>query len=184
MKTKIGVGAVVLVILLAGASYFSPQWTIYQMKVSIQDGDAEKFSEHVDFPALRESFKAQMMALMDRELNTPEKRSNPFSKLGQAMAVGLISPMVDAMVSPAGVIAMMKNGRVKPGKPESTGSDAGTQTKPDDMPKYSISYSGWSKVVVRAATEDSGGFIFKRNGLWSWKLSAVEFPAAARKEQN
>jgi hypothetical protein len=35
--------------------------------------DAEAFSEYVDFPALREDFKAQMMVLVGRQMNSLTK---------------------------------------------------------------------------------------------------------------
>jgi hypothetical protein len=176
MKAKTAVsGAITLVALLAAASYFSPQWTMRQMKVAIEDGNAERFSEHVDFPALRESFKGQFAAIMDRKLGAAEGNRNPFSKLGQVMAAALITPMVDAMVSPAGVIRMMQSGSVKPSTPE---SDTNKEQESNDDAHYAFSYRSWNKVAVRSTKDDAGSFILTRDGLWSWKLSAVELPDA------
>jgi hypothetical protein len=174
MKARTGVfGVTTIVASLVVASYMSPQWTMRQMKVAMQDGDANSFSEHVDFPALRESFKGQLTAIMDRKLGAPDAHSNPFSKLGQVMAAALITPMVDAMVSPAGVIRMMQSGRVKPSVP---GNDTHSAPAPNDVATYSFTYRSWSKVAVRSSKDDAGSFILTRDGVWSWKLSAVELP--------
>jgi hypothetical protein len=177
MRAKNGVtGAGIIVAVLAIASYLSPYWTMFQMKTAIQNKDAEGFSKHVDFPALRESFKGQLSAMMDRKIDAPEAPDNPFAKLGQALAGTLMNRMVDAMVTPTGVLRMMESGVVKPRLP--TDADAsGTEADRDGKAKYSVTYRNWNEVVARPTKEDAGSFILKRDGLWSWKLSAVEFPA-------
>jgi hypothetical protein len=163
-------------------SYFSPHLTLYQMKRAIESRDADAFSEYVDFPALRENFKGQMMAKMNQDMSSQEMKGNPFAGLGQALATAFVGPMIDAMVSPAGVIAMMNSGKVTPLPVAAKGravpvSDAA----PNQTPNYSVSYKGWNRTVVRVndqGKEQVGfGFVFKRDGLWSWKLSAVEMPA-------
>jgi hypothetical protein len=178
MRAKNGViGAAIVVAVLGVASYLSPYWTMYQMKSAIHARDAEGFSKYVDFPALRESFKSQLMAVMDRKIDASDKPANPFAKLGQALAGAVMSPMVDAMVSPAGVLQMMKSGVVKPRLPgDAATPDTGSE--PDGIAKYSVSYRNWNEVVARPTKQDAGSFILKRDGIWSWKLGAVEFPAA------
>jgi hypothetical protein len=150
---------------------------MYQMKSAIEAKDADRFSKHVDFPALRESFKSQLIAVMDRKIDASDKPANPFAKLGQALAGAVMSPMVDAVVSPAGVLRMMKSGIVKPRlSTDADPPDAGGE--PDTMAKYSVSYRNWNEVVARPKKPDAGSFILKRDGLWSWKLGGVEFPAS------
>lgn len=42
-----------------------------------------------------------------------------------------------------------------------------------------VSYQGWSKVRVGVPREP-GGLIFRRDGLWGWRLVAVELPELGR----
>jgi hypothetical protein len=180
MKTKILVGVLAGVVLL-GSIAASPYITLYQMRGAMQDGDADAFSKHVDFPALRENFKGQMMAFMNREMESPEMAGNPFAGFGKAMAVAFIGPMVDNLISPAGVIAMMKSNSVSLSAAKKSGtstSDASPAAASKPAPDYAIDYRGWDKVVVHGkdASDDRGGFVFRRNGIWDWKLSAVELP--------
>jgi hypothetical protein len=184
MKRIIAISGLIVGLALVG-SYFSPHLTVYQMKSAIKNHDADAFSEHVDFPALRENFKGQMMAFMNKELSTPEMKQNPFAGFGQAMAVALIGPMIDAMITPAGVIVMMENGNTKPIQAKSNDPTPNDSTGQSVPPKYSISYQGWSRVVARPKDQeqDVGSFIFKRQGLWSWKLSAVNLPESALRSQ-
>lgn len=180
MKTKILVGVVAGIVLL-GSIAASPYITLYQLRSAMQDSDADAFSKHVDFPALRENFKGQMMGFIDSQMDSPDMEKNPFAGFGKVMAVTFIGPMVDNLISPAGVIAMMKSNSVSLNAAKKSGvSTADTPptgvSKP--MPDYAIDYRSWDKFVVRGkdASEDRGGFVFRRHGIWDWKLSAVEMP--------
>lgn len=175
MKIKIIFGVLGFSVLTLG-SYFSPHWNLHQMKVAIEDHDADSFSEHVDFPALRDNIKGQMMVIMDKQMSTSEMRKNPMVNFGQAMALALINPMIDASITPTGVIRMMRNGTTQPIKQGGNTAYPASLQEQSAAPEYSISYRGWSKVVVSKVGEDSGSFIFKRAGLWTWKLSAVDLP--------
>jgi hypothetical protein len=141
------------------------------MRAAIESRDADAFSEHVDFPALRESVRGQMMIMMSERMSSAEMKDNPFAALGQTLAITLINPMLDAAVSPAGVIAMMERGSTMP-------TNRGTQASASnsDMVDYTVSYRGWDKVIVGRRGHNSGNFVLKRDGLWSWKLAAVELP--------
>ncbi len=163
-------------VLLLGSVAARPYITLYQIKSAIQNSDGEAFSKLVDFPTLRENFKGQLMASMNKEMGTPDMAGNPMAALGQAMAVALINPMIDAMVSPAGMIAMMQTNKPIssfPGSSKSTSQDSSTT-----MPDYAVAYQGWDKIVVhnKLSGPEAGGFVFRRNGIWDWKLSGINLP--------
>jgi len=167
--------------LLALSSYASPYWTLHQMKTAITEKDADGLSEHIDFPALRESFKGQMMTMMNKHIESAEMANNPIAAMGQMMGAALVNQVVDAAVSPAGVMAMMEAGKVKPGArptPEAN-EDAAKETI-----DYSVDYRGWSKVAISTSQQDAGKFILKRTGLWSWQLSALELPESVLNTAN
>ncbi|MEW6372788.1 MAG: DUF2939 domain-containing protein [Pseudomonadota bacterium] len=174
-KTHAIAAATAVAAILVLTSYASPYWTLHQMKTAIADKDADQLSEHIDFPALRESFKGQMMTMMNKRMSSPEMANNPFSGVGQMMAVALINPLIDAAVSPAGVLAMMESGKVQPAPQQTRKADPAT---PQDKRDYLVSYQSWSKVAVSQTGQDTGRFILKRTGLWSWQLSALELPGS------
>lgn len=154
-------------VVLAISSYASPYWTLRQMHAALAAHDAPRFASYVDFPALRASVKGQVMAAMDRQLGTPELDDNPFANLGKAMGAALVSPMVDAMVTPEGVRAMLEIGQATPRL-----ADDNAPARP--APDYTVSYRSWNTVAVANAEGDAGSFIFKRTGLWSWQLAGLE----------
>jgi hypothetical protein len=180
MKNKLIIGGAVVATLLAETSCFSPHWTLYQMRTAMEKRDAGAFSKYVDFPALRESFKAQMMVALNQKMGGDKAEGNPFAAKGQALATALVGPLIDAMVTPAGVIAMMNSGTPKPTEAVVTAAKKSPPAEPATMPPMRVSYEGWSKVTVQSidSGEGAGCFVFKRQGLWSWRLSSVELTVA------
>ena len=177
-KTPAVAAAAAVAATLSLTSYASPYWTLHQMKAAVEKKDADRLSEHIDFPSLRESFKGQMMTMMNKRMAAPEMANNPFSGVGQTMAVALINPLIDAAVSPAGVLAMMESGKVRP-TPKGTPQKEPTTPQADvaqEKLEYSVDYQGWNKVAISQPGQDTGRFILKRTGLWSWQLSALELP--------
>lgn len=178
MKRSHVLGAAgVVAAILALSSYASPYWTLHRMQTAIAEKDAERFSSYIDFPALRDSVKGQLLVILNQHLSRPEVADNPFAGLGQMMGGALINPIVDAVVSPAGVIAMFESGRVQPLPDPAAGNpsqeQAGTQ---EETVNYAVDYESWSRVAISKPGGDTGRFILKRTGLWSWQLAALEFP--------
>lgn len=181
-KNTLIIAAVGILAVGAVTSYCSPYWTMHEMRSAIVDNDADGFSSHVDFPALRENLRAQMLTMMQRKMgNDPDLKGNGFAALGMVMVMGIMNQMIDTMVTPAGVMTMVSQGKAKPPTPDDMQS-AGTnqpQTSSGAEPKnYSVRYKDWSTVI---ATTNEGSaepiaFVFKRDGLWSWKLAGINLP--------
>lgn len=174
MKKGLGAAAVLLLVAIAGFLYASPYLTLRSIGRAIDQRDAEAVYEYVDFPALRESVKAQALAHLQTEMDKPELKDNPFASFGQLMAVGIVNKLAETLVSPAGVMLMLKNG--KPGKlGDVAAAGAGVDTQAATPRKdYAVDYQSWSKVLVHPKGDTSTGFIFRRDGLWNWKLTAVK----------
>ena len=177
LMKKIPLAAGMVAILALTIAFGSPYIALYQLRTAVSERDADAVSEHVDFPALRENLKGQIMSGMMSSMDTPEMKANPFAGIGQAFGVAMVGPMVDAMISPAGVIALMAR---EPGK-----SMQDVKPEPDTKkPDYKLSFKGMNKVLIHRAASDTsdGGFAMRRFGLWGWKLTAIELPADAFKK--
>lgn len=162
-------------VLFAVSVYASPWWTLQRLRAAVASHDADAVAEHVDFPALRESVKGQIAAVVGKDLARPGDK--PLAALGQAMALAFVNPMVDALVSPAGVIAMMENGRVSMARREAPPE---APRAPARKPDYDLAYRGWDRVELRWEGKDGGSFILERHGLWSWKLAGIDMARAGR----
>lgn len=180
MNKKIIGGIVVAVVVLAGAVYASPYWTVHKMRTAIVENNAAQFSEHVDFPVLRENLKAQFMMTMAEKMDTPEMKDNPFAAFGQLMAVGIVNQLVETMVTPSGVMVMLESAKAKPlaipDQSAQPGNDATTGSDHEEPVEYTLSYEGWSTVKAhpKKSDETTGTFVFKRDGLFGWKLSGID----------
>src|SRR5437588_11765200 len=101
-KWKIAALAAALIVIASGALWYfeSPAWTLKGMKDAAQSNDADALNAYVDYPSLRESLKAELMARMMAEAR---KDKSGFGALGVDFGSAMIAPMIDTLVSPAGM---------------------------------------------------------------------------------
>lgn len=158
--------AALLVLLLAAAAwwYASPIWTLHAMQAAAKDHDATRLSAHVDYPALREDLKGDLGAyVMSESAKAPAGAWN----LGAALAMAFLGPVLDAVVTPQGVAAMLaqqdKDPKAAKPVPVSTG----------DHPV--IERDGLDTFRVHGKDAAKGALVFRRHGL-GWKLAGVDLP--------
>lgn len=170
MKKAILAGVAAIVV-AAGAWYWlSPGLAMQGLKTAALAGDREELKERVDFPAIRESLKSQMRAMMVAEM--AKEKDNPFAAVGMAFAGAIVDPMIDSIISPEGIKVMVESGKVnEPGK------TAATQTQGKDA-EWEIERRGLDRFVARPKVkpgDNAPSLIFKRDGL-GWDLVDVEAP--------
>lgn len=165
-KWKIAAVAAALIVIALGALWYfeSPIWTLKGMKDAAQSHDADALDAYIDYPALRESLKAELMAQMMIEAR---KDKSGFGSIGVAFGSAVLGPMIDGLVSPAGIRAALIANR--PGNAGAAASALHVPTQPV------IVRRSFSEFVVATKKERGSGLIFKRHGL-SWRLSGVELP--------
>ncbi|WP_198120437.1 DUF2939 domain-containing protein [Massilia rhizosphaerae] len=168
--TTAAVGALLAV---AATSIASPWWTLHRLRAAVERHDGGAVAEQVDFPALRTSVKAQMLASMKADLDKPGG-ANPFAEFGTKLAQALVDPLVDAVVSPAAVAAMVEHGRISIARPGQA-APAPDAEPVHDKPRFALRYRSWDRFAITG--EDGGSFVFRRDGLWTWKLAAIEMAA-------
>ena len=161
--------AVALILALGVTWYFaSPWYTLKQMREAAQSNDADALSAHVDFPALREDMKSEIMAQLMVEAQNDE---SGMGALGTAMASAMVGPMIDGFVSPAGLrAAFIANRNRKEAQPKNKA--AGAFDVSEDV---EIERRGFDEFAVGSKSRPDGKMIFKRHGL-GWKLSGVDLP--------
>ncbi|MGJ7509649.1 DUF2939 domain-containing protein [Variovorax sp. GT1P44] len=195
--------ALILLAALAAYWYWSPFLAVRQLQTAAQEGDAETFNAHVDYPRVRDSLKGQFSAIVAQKLGTQHSR-NPLAALGSMIGLGLVNQLVDAMVRPETVMAAMKNGQLaKPAAapsppappPQAAGeapSAADTAPPPDRAPtenkaRWVIERQGPSKITAYAVdpakpdapNSERLGLVFERSGFVDWKLTELRMPASA-----
>ena len=173
-------GVVLFVAVLGAYWYFSPHLVLYRMQQAAINGDPDGVNDHIDYPALRESMRGQMAAVMTDKMS--ELKDNPFAALGGMMAIAMVNQLVDSMVRPEVMANAMTTGRLKRAEgPAATASSDAAGDKPQRV-HWSLERKGADRVIARPKDEQGvvdanvPGFVFERRGFADWKLTEIRLP--------
>jgi hypothetical protein len=167
-KWKIAAVAAALIVIASSALWYfeSPVWTLKGMKDAAQSHDADALNAYVDYPALRESLKAELTARLMAEAR---KDKSGFGALGMAFGSAVMGPMIDGLVSPAGMRAALL----------ASSHENSPAASALHVPKQPVIVRrNFSEFLVTGKDQPNSGLVFKRHGL-SWMLSGVELPPIA-----
>lgn len=150
--------------------YFaSPYVAANSLVRAVNSKDAETVSEYVDFPALRESMRTKLQVKLTQEV---ARDGSPGAALGAALGSMVLEPMLNALVSPAGLVTLL-NG-TNPLAQDQEKSTEGSTIESRGKPNLGIKYKGLDKVhIVDKNIEDGNGFVFRRRGLFGWKITDI-----------
>jgi flagellar basal body-associated protein FliL len=193
---------VIVVVAALGYIYASPYIALDRVKRAADARDAQTVNQYVDFPALRDSLKQQITELLTRRVDI-QKSGNPLAVIGAMIGAALVGPIIDSYATPDGVAAIL-NGippRGNPGERPPAPPAAGTpsegtnqanqetpapapasgiataQESPRQPPQTTAGYRSFDTFVVtyqHGAGDAHYSAIFRRSGLVSWKLVAVD----------
>ncbi len=187
MKKNSVIGVAILVIATVGGfslySYYSPDVWLKDIRTASQEGDKERLRDLIDFDSvknwLKEDIKAQFTTSMGAKLGY-----DPFAALGVAMASLMVDPMVDMIVSPSGIAALIEKGRVQsPSKDTTIPAPTTSESRSsNDTMNIERGYTSFSRYRIRIwpsdnQTKDPIIMSLKREGLFSWKLSSISLPS-------
>jgi len=150
----------------------SPWFTVVRMQSAAAERDADALSTYIDFPAVREDLKGQVNAYVMQTIAV-ETDGNPFAALGGLLATVLIDKLVDAFVTPSGLIMLMEG--EAPGLDFGRPRDRASSRRPLDGAQYR--YLAWDRFAVIIPTENGAEtrFVLGRQGV-GWRLVAIRLP--------
>lgn len=180
----------VVALLIALGAYVAagPYLTVRAIRTAVERQDAAALSKQVDFPALRTSLKAQLTDRLVREAG-PDVQSSTFGAIGLSLASGLVGGVVDAMVTPTGLGALIEGRKVWKRVGDGFSTPSMTAVPPDGdgtpvpqaapRPFDGAKYRYESLSRFTATVQDESGrpiqFVMTRDGL-NWKLSDIRLP--------
>jgi len=169
----IAIGAAVALFALAYGA--SPFVAVRGFVAAAKQGDAEKLRGSVDFPAVRADLKPQLTAAVTTRMERdPQMRGNPFAGLGAILMPSILDRMIDSVVTPEGIAALVRAGKVGHAEPESASSR---------RVDYDFRYVALNRFDValrrRGTTRDPVHLIFERRGLFTWKLVRIALPQSS-----
>jgi hypothetical protein len=170
LKTRVAALAAAALIIAAGVTWYmaSPGWALHQMKAAADANDPDALSSYIDYPALREDLKAEISSQMMAEA---KKHKSRFGGLGLAIGTAMIGPVIDGLVTPAGMRAALMAKRDQ--AQVKAAPKAASALRVPDNPVFVR--RGFSEFLVASKQQPKSGLVFKRHGL-SWKLSGVDLP--------
>ncbi|MGV2291442.1 DUF2939 domain-containing protein [Trinickia sp. YCB016] len=190
----------IAVVAVLGYAYASPYVALDRLKRAADARDAQTLNQYVDYPALRQSLKDQVTQVLTRRIDE-QKLHNPFAAIGAMIGMALVGPLVDAYATPDGVAAILDGmpPRGTPGEHPPEPGEASEDTASKEAPsqpaqpapapsqsqsasapvpaKTTAGYRGVNEFAVtyqRNAGNAPYSAILHREGLFSWKLVAVE----------
>jgi len=189
MRNKIIFLSCILLISAATVGFFfSPYWTVHNIRQAALEKDAAALSDHVDYPALRESLKANVNALLAQEV-AKKKGDNPLEAFGAALAAAFVNPLIDALVTPESLTMLLAGEKPDVRKLGAATWNKSSSPKAEGKPAEASNvdmtgrYESLNRFIVRVKEKGSSEppveFVLTRHGLLSWKLSALRlsFPA-------
>jgi len=171
-RNKLIAAIVVLLIVAMGAWYWaSPLLAMSQLRDAARSGDEQELKEAIDFPSVRESLKSQLSAQMALQV-ADAKQKGGFEALGAALAMGMVGPMIDGLVTPQFIAGTIERGKMQ----------RGTEAEPLGREvEWSIERDGlghFRATPIAPAGESVPTMVFDRDGF-DWKLVDIEIPTGA-----
>ncbi|QNP40820.1 DUF2939 domain-containing protein [Lysobacter solisilvae (ex Woo and Kim 2020)] len=172
---------VVVVVLALGWLAAGPFVAIHGIRSAVQEQDAAKLSEYVDFAAVRSSLKQQVDDYLARRAGA-DLQSNLLGAIALRLASGASEGMVDAMATPAGLAAVMEGRnfwhRVTGQRSSNDAYASAPPRDPLEGAKYRYESLSRFSATVRNADGDPVVFVLSRQGL-RWKVTEVRVPFLA-----
>ncbi len=167
--------------IFGGFIYLTPYLSILGFKSAIESKDTEAARKYIDFPSVRRSLKDQLNETLTKRL-AKDMEGTPYSAfkmvLIQPMVSSLVNSTVNSTVTPNGLEALMNSGRLSK-KKVSTQEKSQPEFKPTNKSKISMYYKTINRFILRSDLpniEEPMKAYWKRDFLWSWKLTSIELP--------
>ena len=169
-----------LCIVAALAGYIaSPYFAFHQLQRAANAGDRDGLEATVDFPAVRDDFKAQLnTAFMAKMQSDPGMKDNPFAAVGMLLVPAVIGRVIDSYITPQGIALMVAKARTPQQGARPSDGDSGHIRSHSGY----VSLDRFQAVVSNDAHPDQSlTFVMERRGLVTWKLIRIALPPAALK---
>jgi len=173
MKRGIAFGGTLFgLAVFAFAIFFAtrPSAAFEQLSEAIAKQDQNAMSRFVDFPSLRESVKIR---LRDELSASAAGSSNPMVFLGVVLAGALVDPLVEILVSPRGIAAMMSGHKMREISKNPT--PTGGQEVSRDSLQFTTAWEGPSRYAVTVTSNGNPTIVLvlHRYGLFEWRLAEL-----------
>ena len=173
---------------LLGAYYAASPWlTVNKLKQAFEKKDTRQIEKIVDFPELREDFKEVAKATVMTNA-AKELEGNPFAALGMMMANALIDPLIDSVISPAGLQALLSTGEMSVQPSDvlnennswSSKESSTEEFKPSPDLSVKMNYTDLNEFKIELSNKkviaEPISLFMEREGFDDWKVTGIDIP--------
>ena len=193
-KKIFGYSAIAASVVTGCYAFASPWLALRDLTQAFEDQDTRKIEKLVDFPELREDIKVTARAAMMKSAAI-ELEGNPFAAMGIMMANAIVDPIIDQVISPAGLQLFFSAGEMSGGTdglpenidaiardliPSGDGGEASSRFIAAQNIDVKTEYVGINEFEVQVRNIDmfneSVSFYMRREGLGGWKVDGISVP--------
>jgi hypothetical protein len=176
----------ILLLVLAAYSWYSPRAYLVMLREAAEAHDSEGLRELVDFESVRARLEEDVRSMGD-EPGERELRAGPMAGLNRSRMNQVVDSMVETMVSPQSIVAMLDRGTVEAAAAPSAGRAAeGKEVAPKPAERAVVTdqaYESYSRYRISVWPADEArangvSLYLRRDGPFKWKLDRVELPQA------
>ena len=173
---------------LLGAYYAASPWIIvFKLKQAFEKKDTRQIEKIVDFPELREDFKEFAKAAIMQKAAT-ELEGNPFAALGIMMANALIDPLIDQIISPAGLQVLLSTGEISVQPSDALNENNSWSSKESTTEEFQpiqdlsvkMNYTDLNEFKIELSNKsiiaEPISLFMEREGFADWKVTGIEIP--------
>ena len=194
LKKFLGSSIIAAIVIAGSYAFVSPWLALKDFAQAFENKDTRTIEKLIDFPELREDIKVTAKAAMMKSAAI-ELEGNPFAAMGIMMANAIVDPIIDQVISPAGLQLFFSAGEMSGGTdgiPENidaiardliaSGHGGETSRGVDAAQSIEVKteYLGINEFEVQVRNMDmfneSVSFYMRREGLGGWKVDGISVP--------
>ena len=174
-----------IAVLIVGAYFGSPWWTVWNLERAAKAGDAHAVAQVVDFPAVRASLSPQLTVQLQGALNREKTKpaAGILDKLTMFASQIFQAKPVDVLVTPEGVTYMIKTARA----PEWSNPFKRDKTPVAGEPGLDFMHSWYvaddldrfhATLTNKLTPGRAVSITLLRRGFLTWKVTEIDLVAA------
>ncbi len=174
MNVRVIIAGIVAVLVLSfGYVVATPYITVSQMQAAAEARDGQALSEYIDFVAVRQSLNTQLTAMLADQM-TQTTDDDAMGLLGAAFGSKIIELLLDAIVTPEGLVAVL-NGNSMTDVLDQEAPAAATNAANTSVSMGYQSLDTFGVTITNTDTQSATTLVLRRDGL-NWRLSEILLP--------
>ena len=194
LKKFLGSSVIAASVIAGSYAFVSPWLALKDFAQAFENQDTRKIEKLINFPELREDIKVTAKAAMMKSAAV-ELEGDPFASVGIMMANAIVDPIIDQIVSPAGLQLLFSAREMSGGtdglpknintiaKELTSFSDQDESNQETDAAKdieIKTDYIGINEFEVQVTNseilDESVSVYMRREGLGKWKVNGIRVP--------